>query len=160
MEVAELNQLRRNVTRLWNEPGERPTPMIHLSDEDGDREGVGEAFRTIASELGIRHMRLDLSTGLSPNHVEALGKAARNPRLIVITNIEGLPPEERPKLHDMLCADAKRTLPVVVSFGPADEIRKVREGWESLQTMKAAREAMERRYAELGIGDVEDGAPI
>lgn len=131
-----MNAVRRSVQTIWNAPVPRPRPVIHLIDEDGDRNEVGEAYRTIASEMGLRYIRLDLASGLTDDHRAMLDKAARNPRLIIITSIDGMPETERATLHDILCDGASRTLPVVVCFMPKEAIDSTMTAWHELSEIE------------------------
>jgi hypothetical protein len=155
LDVADLNRVRRSVQAAWDHPGERPKPMIQLADEEGDRDQIGETFKTIASEMGIRYIRLDLAAGLTPDHEESLARAARNPRLILITSIDGVPADERPTLHDRLCGGAARTIPIVVCFLPADVIERTLEAQARLKEIDAERERRRALYREHGI-ELED----
>jgi hypothetical protein len=136
MDVAEMNHLRRTVKRLWAS-GDRPTPLLHFSDEEGDRASIGQAFQTLCSEIGVRHVRIDLAEGLSQSHLDVIAKTARHPRMVVITRIDGLQDEDRTGFHELLCKDASKTLPVVVGFGPADLVASTREAWAELERIKA-----------------------
>lgn len=155
LDVADLNRVRRSVQTAWDEPGDRPKPMIQLADEECDRDQVGETFRTIASEMGVRYIRLDLASGLTPEHEASLAKASRNPRLILITSIDGMPEDERPTLHDRLCAGAARTLPIVICFLTAEALERTMEAQNALKKIEADRERRRTLYAQHGI-ELED----
>lgn len=135
MEVAELNKLRISVRSIWEIPGQRPTPLIHLVDETKNHDEALDAFKTIASELGVRHIRIDLTNGLTDEHRATLKRPA--PRIVILTAIEESPPEGRGSLHDDLCANA-RTLPIVVGFLPADKIETIHRGWPIIRAGRAA----------------------
>jgi len=122
MDVKSLNALRKRVKDIWDAPGESPRAIIHVSDEDGDRESVGGAFRTIASEMGLRHLRFDLGSGLTGEHEAQL--ARKGPRIVVMTTLEGVDPDARPGLEARIRGGA-RTLPVCLCFGPADEVERI-----------------------------------
>lgn len=155
IDVASLNAVRRRVQALWDSPGPRPRPMIQLVDEDGEREEIGDTFRTIASEMGLRYIRLDLASGLTPDHVTALAKASKQPRLILITSIDGMPVDARPSLHDSLCEGAARTLPIVVCFLPRDVIDSTMAAAEELRKIEARR-ARDREIAKQHGFELED----
>jgi hypothetical protein len=81
-------------------------------------------------------MRLDLASGLTEDHEAMLQKAARNPRLIIITSIDGMPEAERPGLHDRLCDGASKTLPIVVCFLPKDVVESTMKAWRELSEIE------------------------
>lgn len=158
MEVAELNNLRRRVRTLWNRPGDRPTALIHLSDEDGDRAAVGQAFQTLCSELGIRHVRLDLAEGLTDAHRETISRTSKHPRMIVLTRFEGIQKDLAGTFQDLLCEGSARTLPVVVGFAPADVVENVHAAWHDLRRMEEERVARIERLRAAGFD--ETGEPL
>ena len=135
VDVAALNQLRLSVTAAWEAPGDRPTPLVRLIDEDGDRQTVGDALRTLCSELGVRYVRVDLAQGLTPEIEATLQRSARNPRMVVLTSLDGLGPDAA-SLHDRLCDGAARTLPVVVCPMPADAIGPTTAAWRRLREIE------------------------
>lgn len=136
MDMKSLNALRRRVKEIWSAKGENPKAIIHVSDEDGDREAVGKAFRDIASEMGLRHLRFDLASGLTGEHEAQL--ARKGPRIVVMTSLEGVDPEARPGLEERVRAGA-RTLPVCLCFGPADEVERLGEAGRRLRELEEAR---------------------
>jgi hypothetical protein len=148
MDVKELNALRRRLKRVWDAKGDRPTALIHLADEDGDREAVGAAFRTLSSEMGLRYLRFDLASGLTDEHETQL--ARRGPRLVVITSVDGVDPDARPGLEERVRAGA-RTLPVCVIFLPAEQIRTILEA-------EARRIELKERHARMDALIAEDDA--
>lgn len=158
MEVAELNSLRRRVRACWQDPSERPQALIHLSDEEGDRAAVGQAFQTLCSELGIRHVRLDLADGLTDAHRETLERTSAHPRMVVLTRIDGLRDDPSDPLREIVHAGAARTLPVVVAFAPSDVVGRVRESWSGMRAIRAAADARTATLREAGLG--EDGEPL
>lgn len=158
MEVAELNNLRRRVRTLWQKPGERPQALIHLSDEDGDRAGVGAAFQTLCSEIGVRHVRLDFAEGFTEAHRETILRTSKHPRMIVMTRFEGMQEEMRRTFHDLLCVDSARTLPVVVGFAPQDQVERIHTAWDDLKRMEADRLRRIERLRTAGYD--EDGEPL
>jgi len=158
MEVAELNNLRRRVKALWQKPGERPQALIHLSDEEGDRAGVGSAFQTLCSEIGVRHVRLDFAEGLTDAHRETLVRTSKHPRMVVMTRFEGMQDGMRATFHDLLCADSARTLPVVVGFAPKEEVERVHAAWSELGRMEDERVKRVERLRLAGYD--EEGEPL
>lgn len=148
MDVKDLNALRRRLKRVWDSPGDRPTALIHLADEDGDREAVGNAFRNLSSEMGLRYLRFDLASGLTDEHVAQLTR--KGPRIVVMTSIDGVPPDVRPKLEDQIRSGA-RTLPVCVIFLPADRIATILEA-------EARRLEIVERHARMDALIAEDDA--
>lgn len=124
MDMKSLNALRRRVKEIWGVAGDRPRALIHVSDEEGDREAVGKAFRDIASEMGLRHLRFDLASGLTGEHEAQL--ARKGPRIVVMTTLEGVDPKARPGLEERVRAGA-RTLPVCLCFGPSKEVERLGE---------------------------------
>lgn len=148
MDVKDLNALRRRLKRVWDAKGDRPTAIIHLSDEDGDREAVGAAFRTLASEMGLRYLRFDLASGLTDEHETQL--ARKGPRLVVMTHVDGVPADLRPGLEERVRAGA-RTLPVCVIFLPTAQIETILEA-------EARRIEMKERHARMDALIAEDDA--
>lgn len=148
MDVKDLNALRRRLKRVWDAKGDRPTAIIHLADEDGDREAVGAAFRTLSSEMGLRYLRFDLASGLTDEHETQL--ARKGPRLVVMTQIDGVPADLRPGLEERIRAGA-RTLPVCVIFLPAAQIETILEA-------EARRVEMKERHARMDALIAEDDA--
>lgn len=148
MDVKDLNALRRRLKRVWDAKGDRPTAIIHLADEDGDREAVGAAFRTLSSEMGLRYLRFDLASGLTDEHETQL--ARKGPRLVVMTQIDGVAADLRPGLEERVRAGA-RTLPVCVIFLPAAQIETILEA-------EARRVEMKERHARMDALIAEDDA--
>jgi hypothetical protein len=124
MDIRSLNALRKRVKETWDAPGDRPRAIVHVSDEDGDRESVGGAFRTIAAEMGLRHLRFDLKDGLTGEHQAQL--ARKGNRLVVMTTLDGVPEDRRPALEGQI-REGARTLPVCLCFGPAEEVDRLKE---------------------------------
>lgn len=140
MDVAALNHLRRKVRSHWEKEADQPTPLLFMFDEDGSRDDPFTAFRTIASELGLRYLNIGLADGLTAEH-EALLKRP-SPKLITLYGIEMMPAEHRISLHARLCSTG-RALPIVIGFLPADRISSTLRAWHSLKDLeqKQARRA-------------------
>lgn len=90
MDVAELNRLRNAMKAAWAAPGDNPPPQLLVRHEDAE-DDIPAAGRTLASELGLRYIPLDLAGGLTDEHRAALARPA--PRLIVVRNLGLTPPE-------------------------------------------------------------------
>lgn len=142
MDIRSLNALRRRVKDYWEAEADQPRAMIYLADQEGDREAVGGAFRTIASEMGLRHLRFDLANGLTEEHKAQL--ARKGPRIVVLTSLDGVQPDLRPALEPQVRSGA-RTLPVCLSFGTQEEIDRIMDAHRRLREM----EARNARYREL-----------
>ncbi len=159
MEIAELNDLRRRVKAIWQKNDRRPTPIVHLSDEAGDRNAVGQAFQTLCSEIGVRHVRIDLADGLTESHRETIRRTSRHPRMVVISRIDGLQEDLIPRLHDMLCEDAERTLPVIVCFGPLEQVESVQAAWRTMKDGERRRSNAKAVLAQAGFDERGDPLP-
>ena len=146
MDIKSLNALRRSVKESWEAPGERPKAIIHLSNEDGDREAVSAAFRTIASEMGLRHLSFDLQNGFSDEHKSQLLR--KGPRLVVIHSIDGVAAEDRGILETAI-RDGGRTVPVCICFMTAADVERIAEATSDLRRIQ------ERTRRFRGLMDAE-----
>lgn len=94
MDVAELNLLRIQLKAALAAPG-NPPPKVWVRC-DTSEDDIGEAGKTLASELGLRFVPLNLAHGITDEHRLALGKPG--PRLVVIRNLGLTPPADLPAL--------------------------------------------------------------
>lgn len=90
MDVAELNRLRNAMKAAWAGAGDKPPPQLLVRHEDAE-DDIPAAGRTLASELGLRYIPLDLVSGLTDEHRTALARPG--PRLVVVRNLGLTPPE-------------------------------------------------------------------
>lgn len=90
MEVAELNLLRIDMKRAWAADGNPPPKVLVRCETQED--DICEAGRTLASELGLRFVPLNLAHGLDDEHRTALSRPG--PRLVVLRNLGLTPPSE------------------------------------------------------------------
>lgn len=148
MDVGKLNQLRRSIRKGWEGPGENPKPLIYLLDEDRDHDEPFDALRKIASELGIRYIKLGLAEGLTQEQEVALQR--KSPRLVAIHSLELMPAEHRAEIQDRICTQGSRTLVVIVGFDSKDRIDKTTAAWKRLKELDA-REARIQSMRQLAI---------
>lgn len=130
LEIRKLNQLRRTCTSHWKDESDMPRPIVTMSKDPEGCDDMMNAFRTIASEMGLRHVHLCLVDNLTAEHQEMLTR--KGPRLVTITDIDGVPEDDRPGLHEKIAAGA-RTLVACLIHAPEEEIPTLANAWRTLQ---------------------------
>ena len=65
LEIRKLNQLRRTCTSHWKDESDMPRPIVTMSKDPEGCDDMMNAFRTIASEMGLRHVHLCLVDNLT-----------------------------------------------------------------------------------------------
>ena len=134
LEIRKLNQLRRTCTSHWKDESDMPRPIVTMSKDPEGCDDMMNAFRTIASEMGLRHVHLCLVDNLTAEHQEMLRRNHGQQQFatVTITDIDGVPEDDRPGLHEKIAAGA-RTLVACLIHAPEEEIPTLANAWRTLQ---------------------------
>jgi len=132
-DIRTLNRLRRSCSASWGADSEVPRPIVTMSANPEGCDAMMASFRTIASEMGLRHVHICLVNGLTDEHVKTL--ARKGPRLVTVTDIDGMPEDELPGLHARL-GEGARTLVACLVHAPEENIGPIADAWRKLQDLR------------------------
>lgn len=130
IDIKMLNRLRRTSKAHWEAEAENPQPIVVMSKDPEGCDAMMEAFRTIASEMGLRHAHLCLVDGFTDEHQKMLDR--NGPRIVTITDIDGYPQEELSSLNEKV-AKGSRTLVACLIHAPEEDIPQLAEAWRAMQ---------------------------
>ena len=131
-DIKMLNRLRRTCRSHWEADSEIPQAIVYMGKNPEACDEIMESFRTIASEMGLRHVHLCLVNGLTDEHRKLLDR--KGPRIVTLTDIDGIPEGERPDLHKEI-AEGARTLVACLIHAPEECIPRLSEAWRNLQRL-------------------------
>lgn len=120
MDVGRLNALRGKLRALMNDPRPHPPALVYLryGQEHDETEPLTSPAKTIASELGLRFVDLDLAGGLTEERRCQLARGG--PRLVLVRNLGLAPP---PDIEQAIRATARSIILVdtIVTEASASE---------------------------------------
>jgi hypothetical protein len=131
--------LRERLIKNWQDAVDRPTPVIALIASGRD---MNAELRTIAGDLGIKFIRLDLRQVITPDQHGLFMQ--EQPRLVAISGLETISTAERSALVRLL-HKRPRTLAVtwcVVETNHSRRIIEARRELAEFDLTRTAREAL------------------
>lgn len=136
------NALAAQVTRLWNEPVDRPRALIFLATPGREPGNL----REIAQGLGLGYIRLDLTQAVTPEqHLQLTDKS---PRLLCLFGLDRLGAGERDALVRLL-GNGPRTLSIIICPVAAEREDAIRSAWKELRAFERLAEERNRRRETL-----------
>lgn len=130
IDIKMLNRLRRTTKAHWEAEGDLPQPIVVMSKDPESCDAIMGAFRTISSEMGLRHAHLCLVNGFTDEHQKLLDR--KGPRIVTIADIDGYPEEDLPSLRERV-SEGSRTLIACLIYAPEEDIPQLAEAWRVLQ---------------------------